>query len=151
MIEICIASKYGFDSNMEKLEKAIDKKDYLRSIGDSEESFAVNSDIYESDPYEQLEFFNDGYSFILNFLGVEELSGNITIKKTKLEELAERCRKVIEDNTKAPRLLPIMSGVEKVRYNSNYFKKVTSCYDRLVGIMDKINPKEHILTIFWNY
>lgn len=103
-----------------------------------------------ADPYTKLEFFTNGFGFILNFLNIdiESGEGNADIKKTKVLELIDRCKKVLDDHYKAPRLLPMMKGVEKVKYDNKYYDNVYSCHYWLSRAIDLVT-KDDILMVYW--
>lgn len=89
-----------------------------------------------------------GYFRKVNFLvkffenrGLDvENQGTIEITEDEAQELLDTCGKVLEDNSKAPELLPTMSGFffGNTDYDENYFNNVEKVRD---FVKDTLLPK----------
>lgn len=141
------AEKNGLD---EKLKVYNDLLGKLRNASNEDEYDSICCDVADADPYTELETFTNGFGFILNFfnIDIESGEGNADIKKTKALELIDRCKKVMDDHYKAPRLLPMMQGVEKVKYDNKYYDNVYSCHYWLSRAIDLVT-KDDILMVYW--
>ena len=126
------APKNGLD---EKLKVYNDLLGKLRNASNEDEYDSICCDVADADPYTELETFTSG-------------EGNADIKKTKALELIDRCKKVMDDHYKAPRLLPMMQGVKKVKYDNKYYDNVYSCHYWLSRAIDLVT-KDDILMVYW--